>query len=139
MTKSKGLGRGGVRKGAGRPPKVLKVDWDAIARDYFTGLQSIDAVLAKHDLKHGDLLAYAATKHWMARPRVRGHEHDLGDLASALALEFFGEQDAAKRSRRFVAAMVALDAAPASIAEILQTSESELRRDYAKEIAGARR
>jgi hypothetical protein len=37
MTKSKGIGRGGVRKGSGRRPAISKVDWEALGRAYFSG------------------------------------------------------------------------------------------------------
>jgi hypothetical protein len=44
MTKSKGVGRGGARKGAGRRLDVAKVDWDAIVRAYFAGRDTIEEI-----------------------------------------------------------------------------------------------
>ena len=84
MTKSKGVGRGGVRAGAGRPPKA--VDWDAVGRAYYTGTESLDHVCAAHGVNYGDLLAYGANNHWLQRRPTKAHPDDLGGLASALAL-----------------------------------------------------
>ena len=137
MTKSKGVGRGGVRSGAGRAPKVAKVDWDAIGLAYFTTNKPIEDICAEHGLAYGDLLAYSISNHWVARP-VKRPAHDLGDLSSALAMELWGQCRVGDRARRFVAAMVALNARLDDIAAPLQISVGDLKKEFSKELAGAR-
>jgi hypothetical protein len=88
-------------------------------------------------LRYGDLLAYAASNHWVRGP-VKRHAEDLGDLASALALQMFGSSPLRDRSKRFVAAMVALGAQLSDIADPLQVSEDDLKREFARELAGTR-
>jgi hypothetical protein len=137
MTKSKGVGRGGPREGAGRRPKVATVDWEAVAKAYYVGSDSLDDLLAKFGLKYADLLAYGADHHWMQRRPKRRHPDDLGDLAGALA-EQLCWVDIDDRQRRFVAAMAALGARTVDIAEVLQCGEPELKDQFKKELAGAR-
>jgi hypothetical protein len=69
VTKSKGVGRGGVRTGSGRKSKAAKADWDTIAREYFAGRGTIDDICERFGVSHGDLLAYAASNNWVT-PRV---------------------------------------------------------------------
>jgi hypothetical protein len=127
--------RGGARPGAGRPSK--KVDWDTVARAYFTGAMSVEDACKSFGLSYGDLLAYATSHHW-CRPSSRPHPDDLGDLASALARHMFSIDGATKRLRCFVSAMVHLEARVADIAEVMSISESALRAEFSKELAGAR-
>jgi hypothetical protein len=135
VTKSKGVGRGGSRQGAGRRPRVATIDWDAVARAYHTGSESLDDILASFDLSHGDLLAYAASHHWLQRrPRGQQHPDDLGDLASALAHEMFSVEGVANRAPRFVAAMVALGARDIDIAEALQIGLPALKVEFSREL-----
>lgn len=142
MTKSKGVGRGGARKGAGRRPDVAKVDWDAVARDYFAGSGAItvEEICEKFGVDYGDLLAYAAHNHWVT-PRPAGrHLEDLGDMASALAFALTDQRSetVSNRSRRFVKAMVSLEVRVGHIADILHVSAESLRAEFPKELAGVR-
>lgn len=137
MTKSKGVGRGGPRDGAGRRPKVATVDWDDLARAYYTGNESLDDILAKFGVKYADLLAYVANNNWLQRRPTKRHPDDLGSLASALAMEIF-YSPIEERPRRFVAAMVALGARLEDIGEALQIQTPELKERFKKELAGAR-
>lgn len=135
MTKSKGVGRGGVRKGAGRLPDVAKIDWDAVGRAYFTGTESLEEILSKFGVRYGDLLAYGANNHWMQRRPTRPHPDDLGSLASALAMAAYSVEHTPNRTRRFVAAMVALDEDDINIADALNLDVEVLRREFKKELA----
>ncbi|MFB9262275.1 hypothetical protein ACFFWD_03685 [Bradyrhizobium erythrophlei] len=140
MTKSKGLGRGGTRVGAGRKPSAAKVDWDAVARAYFAGRGTVDEICQQFGVSYGDLLAYAAHNHWIT-PRPFGrHLEDLGDMASALAWALLDERNesTAHRTRRFVGAMVKLEVRVSHIADVLHVSEEALRAEFPKELAGAR-
>jgi len=139
MTKSKGVGRGGVRKGAGRKPDAAKADWDAIARAYFAGSVPIEEICKTFGVSYGELLAYAAHNHW-TQPRPAGrHLEDLGDMASALAWALLDEthESTSHRTRRFVGAMVALEVRARDIADVLHVSEESLRAEFPKELAGA--
>jgi hypothetical protein len=141
MTKSKGVGRGGVRSGAGRRPRVSTVDWDAVGRAYYTGKETLDVICGKFGIGYGDLLAHAASSHWMQRRPTRSHPDDLGDLAGALALEMFGNDDSGMKVRqRFVAAMVALNAREGDIAEILRMDNDMpgFKQQFAKQLSGTR-
>jgi hypothetical protein len=140
MTKSKGVGRGGARKGAGRRPDVAKVDWDAVARAYFAGTDPIEKICETFGVSYGELLSYAAHNHWvMPRPAGR-HLEDLGDMASALAWALLDEKDekVANRTRRFVGAMVKLEVRAGDIADVLHVSEEALRAEFSKELTGVR-
>jgi hypothetical protein len=139
MTKSKGVGRGGVRPGAGRRPRVSTVDWGAVGRAYYTGSETIEAICNKFGVGYGDLLAHAAKSHWMLRRPTRSHPDDLGDLAGALALAMYSGDDSAKKTQqRFVAAMVALNERECDIAEALQMDLLDLKASFAKQLAGTR-
>jgi hypothetical protein len=138
VTKSKGVGRGGIRSGAGRRPDVAKVDWDAIGRAYFTGTQTLDDICASFGVSYGDLLAYGASNHWLQHRPTKSHPDDVGDLASALANEMFSVVDVANRAPRFVAAMVALGARETDIAEVLRVGVPALRTEFAKQLSGSR-
>ncbi|WP_371423289.1 hypothetical protein [Tardiphaga sp.] len=133
MTKSKGMGRGGVRKGAGRKPAAAKVDWDAVARDYFTGTEDMEELLERHGLSYGALMAYATANQWIRRPRKR-LDDDIGDMASELAVVFWAIDGALNRARRFVAAMTALGVSAENIAPHLGISERSLKQDFAREL-----
>jgi hypothetical protein len=135
VTKSKGLGRGGVRPNAGRRPKISTIDWNAIGLAYYTGTQSLDDVCASFGVTYGDLLAYGAQNHWLTRRPTRAHPDDLGDLASALAMEMFSIDGVANRASRFVAAMTALGAKEQEIAEVLHIGVPALKAEFAKELA----
>lgn len=138
MTKSKGVGRGGARKGAGRRPDVAKVDWDAVARAYFAGTDPIEKICETFGVSYGELLSYAAHNHWvMPRPAGR-HLEDLGDMASALAWALLDRRDerTADRTRRFVGAMAKLETGVGDIAEVLHVSKESLRAEFPKELAG---
>jgi hypothetical protein len=142
MTKSKGMGRGGVRTGAGRKSKAAKADWDAIARVYFAGTDdSIEKICRTFGVSYGDLLAYAAANQWVP-PRATGRRNpdDLGDMASALAWALIDEREesTAHRTRRFVGAMVKLEATAEHIADVLHVSENALRAEFPKDLAGVR-
>jgi len=138
MTKSKGLGRGGVRPGAGRRPRVSTVDWDAVGRAYYVGTETIEAICNKFDIGYGDLLAHGASSHWMLRRPTRSHPDDLGDLAGALAKEIYALDNGTANRRRFVAAMVALNARECDIAEVLGVDVPELKEQFAKQLAVTR-
>jgi hypothetical protein len=138
MTKSKGLGRGGVRPGAGRRPRVSTVDWDAVGRAYYTGTETIEAICNKFGIGYGDLLAHGTSSHWMLRRPTRSHPDDLGDLAGALAQEIYALDNGTANRRRFVAAMVALNARECDIAEVLGVDVPELKEQFAKQLAGTR-
>jgi hypothetical protein len=138
MTKSKGVGRGGVRPGAGRRPRTSTVDWDAVGRAYYTGNETIEAICNKFGIGYGDLLAHGASSHWLLRRPTRSHPDDLGDLAGALALEMYSPDTSDVQRRRFVAAMVALDARECDIAEVLQMDLPDLKKNFAKQLAGTR-
>jgi hypothetical protein len=114
------------------------VDWDAVARDYFTGNESIDEICERHGVGHGDLLAYAASRDWTPRRPTRPHPDDLGTLASALALAMFSVRGAEHRRRCFVAAMTSLDAKVGEVAEVLGLSEANVRKEFSREL-GVRR
>jgi hypothetical protein len=135
MTKSKGIGRGGVRKGSGRRPDVAKVDWEALGRAYFSGKDTIEDICASFGVGYGDLLAYAAGHHWLLRPSPHRHPEDPGDLGSALALEMYSV-DVNSRGPRFVAAMVMLGAREVDIAAPLNIPVEQLRAQFAKELRG---
>jgi hypothetical protein len=140
VTKSKGVGRGGVRPGSGRKSKAAKADWNAIARAYFGGSDTIEDICEKFGVSHGDLLSYAAANHWVT-PRPAGrHLEDLGDMASALAWALLDERDetVANRTRRFVGAMVKLEVRVGDIADVLHVSAKSLRDEFPKELAGVR-
>jgi hypothetical protein len=134
MTKSKGTGRGGIRQGAGRRPRVATIDWNAVGRAYFTGTESLDGILASFGLSHGDLLAHAAQNHWLMRRPTKPHPDDVGDLASALAMEMFSVEGVANRAPRFVAAMVALGAREIDIAEALGIGLPALKAEFSREL-----
>jgi hypothetical protein len=136
MTKSKGVGRGGVRPGAGRRPKA--VDWDAVGRAYYTGAETIGDILEKFEVSHGDLLAHAAASNWLLRKPTRSHPDDLGDMAAALALEIWDCDVTDVQRRRFVAAMVALNASEEDIADVLQLNMDVFKKNFAKQLAGTR-
>jgi hypothetical protein len=136
MTKSKGVGRGGVRRGAGRRPDVAKVDWDAVGRAYFSGTATVDDICASFGLGYGDLLAYAANRKW-CRPSPKPHPDDIGELGSALAFAMFSVKTA-NRIRCFVAAMAKLETNVSEIADVLQVSTSALRAEFPKELADVR-
>jgi hypothetical protein len=136
MTKSKGTGRGGVRQGAGRPPTVSTVDWDAIGAAYFTGNQPLEEICACFGVTYGDLLAYGAQNHWLQHRPTKPHPDDLGGLASALAHEMFSIEGVANRVPRFVKAMVALGARETDIAEALRIGLPALKAEFAKELSG---
>ena len=138
MTKSKGVGRGGVRPGAGRRPRVSIVDWDAVGRAYYTGSETIEAICNKFGIGYGDLLAHGASSHWMLRRPTRSHPDDLGDLAGALAKEIYALDNGTANRRRFVAAMVALNARECDIAEVLGVDVPELKEQFAKQLAVTR-
>lgn len=140
MTKSKGVGRGGVRNGAGSRPDVAKVDWDAIARAYFAGTDPIEKICETFGVSYGDLLAYAAHNHWVTPRPVGQHFEDLGDMASALAWALLDETNEliAHRTRRFVGAMVKLEVRAGDIADVLHVSEEALRSEFPKELVGVR-
>jgi hypothetical protein len=137
MTKSKGVGRGGVRKGAGRLPDVAKTDWDAVGRAYYTGTEGLEAICNKFGIGYGDLLVHSASAHWMQRRPTRAHPDDLGSLANYLALAMYSADQTPDRARRFVAAMVALDENEIEIADALNVAFETLRREFKKEL-GAR-
>jgi hypothetical protein len=134
MTKSKGIGRGGVRKGSGRRPAAAKVDWEALGRAYFSGKDTIEDICASFGVGYGDLLSYATSRSWV-RPSPPPHPSDLGELGSALALAMFSVDGVTNRARRFVAAMAILDAYPPDIAEALHISEEALKAEFKKELA----
>ena len=138
MTKSKGVGRGGVRPGAGRRPRVSTVDWDAVGCAYYTGTETIEAICNKFGIGYGDLLAHGASSHWMLRRPTRSHPDDLGDLAGALAKEIYALDNGTANRRRFVAAMVALNARECDIAEVLGVDVPELKEQFAKQLAVTR-
>lgn len=120
--------------GAGRRPKALTVNWDELARTYYSGNTPLDAVCSAFGVSHADLLAYGAQRHWLARPPRSPHPDDLGDLASALAHEMFGIEKVADRAPRFVAAMVALGARDVDIAEALQIGLAALKSEFATQL-----
>lgn len=138
MTKSKGVGRGGVRPGAGRRPKVADVDWDAVGRAYYTGTEAVQDIVEKFGVSYGDLLAHAAGSRWLLRKPTLSHPDDLGDLAAALAHEMWSTDVNDAQRRRFVAAMVALNAREDDIADVLQMNLDALKRDFAKQLAVTR-
>jgi hypothetical protein len=135
MTKSKGIGRGGVRKGSGRRPAIAKVDWEALGRAYFSGKDTIENVCRSFGVTYGELLAYAVGHHWVLHPSPSRHPDDPGDLGSALAIEMYSV-DVNNRARRFVAAMVKLGADEADIADPLNIPVETLRRQFARELHG---
>lgn len=137
MTKSKGVGRGGLRKGAGRKATASKVDWDAVARGYFAGNEPLDDMLDRHGVSHGMLLAYATANQWV-RPRRR-HADDICELASELAVRMWEIDGVTNRAKRFVAAMTVLGVEPEHIAPSLGISEGSLRADFARELSVGRR
>jgi hypothetical protein len=140
MTKSKGVGRGGVRRGAGRKPESARPDWDAIAKAYFSGRGTVDEICEVFGVRLGDILAYATANQWVT-PRPAGRvAEDLGDMASALAWALLDERDEsiAHRTRRFVRGMVGLEVRATDIADVLHVSERSLRAEFPKELAGAR-
>ncbi|MBR1154510.1 hypothetical protein JQ575_28340 [Bradyrhizobium sp. JYMT SZCCT0428] len=112
---------------------MATIDWNQVGLSYFKGSESLDDILASFNLSHGDLLAYAASNHWMRRPN-KPHPDDLGDLASALAMEMFSIEKVADRGSRFVSAMVALGARDADIAEALKISLPALKAEFSKEL-----
>ena len=138
MTKSKGVGRGGVRPGAGRRPRVSTVDWDAVGCAYYTGTETIEAICDKFGIGYGDLLAHGASSHWMLRRPTRSHPDDLGDLAGALAKEIYALDNGTANRQRFVAAMVALNARECDIAEVLGVDVPELKEQFAKQLVVTR-
>jgi hypothetical protein len=140
MTKSKGVGRGGVRPNAGRKSKAAKADWDAIARAYFASSETIEEICGKFGVGYGDLLSYAASNHWVMPRPVGQHFEDLGDMASALAWALLDERDetVTHRTRRFVGAMVKLEVSVKDIADVLRVSEKSLRGEFEKQLSVAR-
>jgi hypothetical protein len=118
--------------------RVSTVDWDAVGRAYYTGTETIEAICAKFGIGYGDLLAHGTSSHWMLRRPTRSHPDDLGDLAGVLALEMYSRDASDVQRRRFVAAMVALDARECDIAEVLQMDMPELKKNFAKQLAGTR-
>ena len=134
MTKSKGIGRGGIRKGSGRRPAAAKVDWEALGRAYFSGKDTVEDICASFGVGYGDLLSYAVNNHWV-HPSSKRHPEDPGDLGSALALEMYSV-DVNNRGPRFVAAMVMLGAREVDIAEPLNIPVEQLRAQFAKELRG---
>ena len=133
MTQSKGIGRGGARKGAGRKPSAAKVDWNEVGRAYFSGSKSVGEICESFGVDFGDLLAYGAANHWV-RPSTKPHPDEIGDMGSALALQMFSIDGVNKRARCFVAAMVRLEARPQDIAEVLGVSEDSLRAEFPREL-----
>lgn len=140
MTKSKGVGRGGARRGAGRKSNAAKADWDEIARAYFAGRGTVDDICLKFGVGMGDLLAYAAKNQWVTPRPIGRHQEDLGDMASALAWALLDEREEliAHRTKRFVRAMVQLEVPVNDIADVLHVSERALRAEFPKELAGVR-
>jgi hypothetical protein len=137
MTKSKGVGRGGIRPNSGRKSKAAKADWDAIARAYFAGSDPIEEICGKFGVGYGDLLSFAASNHWVMPRPVGQHFEDLGDMASALAWALLDKTDetVTHRSRRFVGAMLKLEVSAKDIADVLRVSEESFRSEFAKQIA----
>lgn len=135
MTQSKGKGRGGARKGAGRKRKSAKVDWNAVGRAYFVGREHAHDICAKFNVTHGDLLAYAAARGWIW-PSPDGHADDFGELGSALAVAMFDVNGGVQqRARCFVRAMVALGADLGDIADALHITREALRAEFSRELA----
>ena len=137
MTKSKGVGRGGVRSGAGRASKAAKVDWDAVGRAYFNGKEALDDTLDRLGLSHGMLLAYATAHHWI-KPRAQQHPDAVDEMASELAVRMWEIDGVTKRAKCFVAAMTVLGVTPEHIAPSLGISEKSLRSEFAKELSFAK-
>ncbi|MGX1110553.1 MULTISPECIES: hypothetical protein [Bradyrhizobium] len=90
-------------------------------------------ICSEFGVGYGDLLAYGAQHHWMRRP-TKPHPDDLGDLASALAMEMFSVKGVANRASRFVAAMVALGASETDIADVLNIGLAGLRSEFGREL-----
>lgn len=135
MTQSKGKGRGGARKGAGRKRKSATTDWNEIGRAYFVGREHAHVICAKFNVSHADLLAYAAARGWIW-PSPDGHPDDFGELGSALAVAMFDVNGGVQeRARCFVRAMVALGAGVRDIADALHVTGDALRTEFAKELA----
>ena len=135
MTKSTGVGRGGSRPGAGRRPKA--VDWDAVARAYFTSEAMPETICEKFGISLGDLFVYSQSEGWLHKPS-KPHPMDCGRLGSALALNMFSIDGTAKRARCFVSAMLCLEASDREIADALEIRVETLRSEFSSEISRAR-
>lgn len=135
MTKSKGTGRGGFRKGAGRKPRAASANWDEIGKAYFAGTnQPLEEILGAFGVNYGDLLAHATRSHWLLQRPSKPHPDDLGSLASALAMEMYSVQGVANRAPRFVSAMAALGARDVDIAEALGIGLPALKAEFGSEL-----
>jgi hypothetical protein len=131
VTISKGVGRGGVRPGAGRKPKAI--NWEAIAQAYFTGQETPEDVCQKFNVTLGDLFIHAQSEGWIHRP-YKPHPADVGRLGSALAHAMISVDGAGTRSSRFVAAMAKLGSPLIDIAAALEISVGALRSEFRKEL-----
>jgi hypothetical protein len=109
-------------------------DWRSISVAYFNSTMSLrgiasqfgisDAAIRKHARKHGWQRPSA-----VGTPALRG----VTPLGKAMESQLAGVDSVIERSRRFVAAMIQLDATPAAIAEALGVTEKALNIEFGDE------
>jgi hypothetical protein len=109
-------------------------DWREISVAYFGSAESLrsiakrlgvsDAAIRKHAKRHGWQRPSA-----VADPAARG----VAPLARAMEAQLATADGVIERSRRFVAAMIQLDATPAIVADALGITERSLNIEFGGE------
>ena len=114
--------------------KPQAVDWTGVSDRYFKTEDSVRAIARKFGVSEAAVRKHATERGWV-RPSKASPE-DVGRLASSLALAMISIDGVSNRAKRFVAAMVKLDARPVDIADGLEISENALRAEFANEMRG---
>jgi hypothetical protein len=114
--------------------KPRAVDWASISDRYFKTDDSVRAIARAFGITEAAIRKHAIESGWV-RPSKASAE-DIGRLASSLALAMISIDGVSNRAKRFVAAMVKLDARPVDIADGLEISETALRSEFANELRG---
>jgi hypothetical protein len=107
-----------------------RIDWAAIARDYFAAAKSIRAIARDRGGVTEAAIRKHAKRHKWIRPDPSSPQ-PLESLFRALSAQLASRDGVTERSRCFVAAMVALRAPRADIAAALAISERALVAEFA--------
>jgi hypothetical protein len=116
-----------------RKPKAI--DWTGVSDQYFKSDKSLRSIAREFGITDTAIRKHAADRGWV-RPDKAGGTEDIGRLASSLALAMISIDGVSNRSKRFVSAMVKLNAGPVEIADGLEISEAALRAEFANELRG---
>jgi hypothetical protein len=115
--------------------KPRSINWAGISDSYFKTDHSLRSIAREFGVTEAAIRKHATQHGWVRPDKVAGAE-DIGRLASSLALAMISIDGVSNRAKRFVAAMVKLDARPVDIADGLEISEDALRAEFANEMRG---